>query len=241
MRLIFVVGCGHSGTSLLTIMLGTHSKIFAINKETGAFLRNRSCEAYSKLLRDDGHLDEAERKGAEFVCEKTPSHINHMGRIRDALPDCSILSLVRDPRDVCLSIMKRTGSLEEGVARWVKENTKLKSRLEHKQDVFLIRYEDLVMSPETILSSVCLSVGLQYEEAMLLFHQDDREWFGVAERRETSGVGGRRHRMLRNWQIHQPLSNRSRLWERELEREKVQLVEASCGPLMEFFGYEKQA
>ena len=37
--MIFVCGCGHSGTSLLAAMLGSHKDIYAINVETYCFTR----------------------------------------------------------------------------------------------------------------------------------------------------------------------------------------------------------
>ena len=80
----FVVGCGHSGTTLLAAKLGRLSGCFLPGWETGAFLPDRglywSKAAFGTILRT------AETTDARVVLEKTPKHVHCAARIRRLLP-----------------------------------------------------------------------------------------------------------------------------------------------------------
>jgi hypothetical protein len=116
---VFIVGCGHSGTSILLKTLGSHSRIFAVPHESMFAMRDNRPKANKKLKRFDRLAIAA---GKRRWVEKTLKHILHIGRILKWCPDAKIVLLMRDGRDVAYSIKKRTGSLEEGIRRWQEDN-----------------------------------------------------------------------------------------------------------------------
>jgi len=131
-RVVFIVGVGRSGTTLLQCMLNAHSRLVFL-PETH-FLRRwgghggpLSCEE----LRSDKDLMRtgldpcgepgptspralylsllrryAEKRGAGYVGDKDPKNVEYLPRIREWFPRARVIHLVRDPRDVVLSRMR---------------------------------------------------------------------------------------------------------------------------------------
>jgi len=115
---IFIVGCGHSGTSIILALLDAHSKLYAIPYESYLF-----CKFDSKV--DDTEIlfklaewqKETLKKEKKRFVEKTPAHIHRMGKILRICPDAKIICMLRDGRDVACSFKAR-GSFSEGIRRW---------------------------------------------------------------------------------------------------------------------------
>lgn len=234
--LILVCGSGHSGTSLITAMLGSHPLIMSINFETRVFANNSEPDGVNTFLAQ--WRTRAKRAGFRYLCEKTPAHIFQLPLIREVDPSAPVIVPIRDPRDVALSFKKRVGSLDQGIAHWKSANAIVRKRTERCGDLTIFHYEDLIDDPRETLGRICAEIGLEYSGAMLRFHEDEREWFRSTVRRETEGAHGIDHRDLRNWQIHQPLMDNRGKWRTGLTSAEVSRVESECATLMAYFGYE---
>jgi protein O-GlcNAc transferase len=231
-QMIFVCGPPHSGTSLVTSMLGAHPKVYAINIETKAFVGQSDAV---QMLGE--YVQPAIEKGAEFICEKTPGHVFRIRQMRKLFPGSKIIALVRDPRDTSASLKTRKGELQVGIKLWLNSvQAMLRDYLANADDLMILKYEELIEQPEPLLKRVCAHVGMGFDRTMLEFYKDDREWFGVKDRVETDGVG-KNHNSLRNWQIHQPLMDRRGRWKQLLDNSEVRKIEARCGSLMRVLGY----
>lgn len=232
----FICGCSHSGTSLVTAMLGAHPLVYAIPRETRVFRENDdSRSAYLLFQRD--YLPAALEKGATVLCEKTPRHIRRLGLMRETFPDARIVVIVRDARDVAASIKERTGSVDEAIRRWNRDNGIARREIERgRKDLFVVAYEDLIAAPEKTLAVISTHVGIEYHPNMLEFHKDERDWFGSNPKTGSDG-GFQGHGQLRNWQIHQPLMDRRGRWRTILSEAEARRVERQCRELMSFFGY----
>lgn len=202
-------------------MLGAHPRIYSIPFETNAFLHNRAIdEARSVIAVAERHCN----KRAHLICEKTPRHVHHIDRMAQAFPGARFILCLRDPRDVVCSIKRRTGNLKSGIRRWERDNQKILSLIK-RHDCFLLRYEELISSPNETLENMCSFVGIRFDRSILEYWQDNRDWFGVNERRDTDGSAGENHVIRRNWQIHQPLmKDRIGVWRRELSCDEVILI-----------------
>jgi hypothetical protein len=109
---------------------------------------------------------------------KWSSNIKHVYDIDEYYDDPKYIHLVRDCRDNVLS--KKNNEAGEfhpyfSARRWRDEQERI---LEFSEDtdsvVHLIRYEDLLDDPEASVKSLCESLGLEYEPAMLLYHETDK-------------------------------------------------------------------
>src|SRR5262249_48267314 len=61
------------------------------------------------------------RHGKQRWVEKTPTHLVHLRELRRCYPDAPVVRILRDPRDVALSMLKvpwGPSSLSAGVLQW---------------------------------------------------------------------------------------------------------------------------
>jgi hypothetical protein len=228
----FICGCGHSGTSLLANMFASHPEVFIPLVETRAFLRPAQAAARWEALKA-----EAAASGRLHFAEKTPRHIQCLDLIRALVPGARFVAMVRDGRDVAASFIKRRGSSEEGLRRWMEENTRVLAA-RGAPDVIVLRYEDLIADPEAALGEVCRFAGLPFAPEMLRYHETERMWFGATVLQQADGAEGEGHRNLRNWQINQPIFDGRGKW-RELLSEAEIATFAAPAPrrMLERFGY----
>jgi len=118
----------------------------------------------------------ADRSDAEAWGEKTPDHLAHVPTIFDDFPRAVILAIVRDPRDVCLSLKGlpwNHDSLPESAWKW----RGYARRTERYTELFPsrfreVRYERLLDSPETLSRDLLDWLGAPFEEAVLAFHRE---------------------------------------------------------------------
>jgi len=228
---VFVVGCGHSGTTLMASLLGAHPNIYCLPRETYWFLNNPKLDQeYPQARRD------AADEGKTLVCEKTPKHVYRIDEIKRRFPNARFVAMVRDGRDVACSIKKRTGSLDGGIQRWRQDNTEL---LKHENDdhVHRVRYEDLIQDKEGTMAGVLAFLGQQYTDEVFGFYKKNYNWFGVQPAKETDGVGEQSHVMRRSWQMSQPIHDRRGIWRESLSEQEAKRFEAQCADLMRHFGY----
>ncbi len=228
---VFVVGCGHSGTTLMASLLGAHPNIHCLPRETNWFIGNDKLDhEYPRARRV------ADEAGERLICEKTPKHLYRIDAIKRRFPNARFVAMVRDGRDVTCSIKKRTGVFDDGVKRWLQDNTWL---LKHEQDstLYQVRYEDLIEDKEGTMARVLAFLGETYTEEVFDFYKKDYNWFGVEPTQETDGVGEQSHMMRRSWQMRQPIHDRRGIWKEALSEQELESFDQSCGDLMRRFGY----
>ena len=230
---IFIVGCAHSGTSLLLNILGSHSRICAIPFESSFALKWPSlCEDSKNFFArcDTFTL----RMGKMRWVEKTPRHIFRLNEILRYFPDGKILLLLRDGRDVACSFEDRYGSLEAGINRWVEDNQAGRFFWKHP-NVHVVRYEKLVAGFENTLRGVIDFIGETFEDSICRYHETPRYYFAPRIERPASEYG-EDHDFYRNWQMNQPLFDGRGKWLRLTEEEK-QLIKDRAGETLIEYGY----
>lgn len=228
----FICGCGHSGTSLLASMLAANPEVHVPRYETNAFLSGK--EHARKRIKKLERV--ALRSEKRYLVEKTPTHIRHLDLARTVVPGARFVIPVRDGRDVVASIARRTGSVEAGIKRWLRD-TAICLAEKDSPDVFVYRHEDLVRDTENVLIGICEEAKVPFSEAMLDYHREERLWFRQKEVVKGSGVG-EEHGALRNWQVNQPIFDSSGRWKSELSGDDIEPLLGGPGlELMEAFGY----
>jgi len=233
---VFVVGCGHSGTTMLHRLLSQVPGILGVGNtltcgvcvETGIFVHAEhedvcnarpgcpasigcSAEAAARValnVADDGvesipafagvYCDEVKGQGKvdpetamrgwdRLTCsspghrrwlEKTPKHVYAMGQIWASKPGARIVHVVRDGRDVALSIQRRMvaidrprgdkdsdeGFLRRAAKRWVQDNW---AALAYESDprIHVLRLEDISSDPAPEVRRLLTFLGEPSEPA----------------------------------------------------------------------------
>jgi hypothetical protein len=130
----------------------------------------------------------AERKGARVGGEKTPAHLRHVPTLLRWFPSGRVLHMVRDPRAVFVSELRRRRRSSDGpypllrlvpglleitllvqtVLSWVEAAARASRYATRFPGRYrTVRFEDLVREPEPTLRRICDFIGIRYETDMI--------------------------------------------------------------------------
>jgi len=218
MNLILICGCGHTGSTILARIIGEHSDIYFVNRESGVFLANRY---YLEAVYLQEFKESAQQLGRKIILEKTPRHIWHVDYIRRRYPGTKFILTTRDGRDTVASLYERTNDIDFSLTRY-QDDSILTLRQLGLDDTFLMPYEKLIKDPLYSIKTICEWAGLNFEPQMLDYHLRPIEWnlnnpysFGQPEQ----------HDLLRNKQVNSPLQENSTTWNERLPQKYHARVE----------------
>jgi hypothetical protein len=180
---------------------------------------------------------QGQARGRELVGDKTPGYVRHLRTLNALWPETRFVHLIRDGRDVCLSLLEwRKGPRLAGrFSTWAEDPVSTTAlwwewhvRLGREDGASLgpqryreLRYESLVSNPERECSAVCDFLGVPYDDAMLGFH-----------RGRERGAPGRGAKGA--WR---PLTAGLRDWRTQMPAADIELFETAAGELLEDLDY----
>jgi hypothetical protein len=224
---IFVVGCSHSGTTLLLRIIGAHPAAYPILNETNLFVKNQ----FAQLKQFD--LD-TYANGKMHWIEKTPKHLLFLDRIFAHRPYAKVLLILRDGRDVALSLVKRGKDIESATRKWVEWNKQGEKWWNDKR-VKVIRYENLVQDVEPTVRECLSFLELPFSEDCLRYH----EKFERPEQGDSSPPSDtdKNNLAYRSWQVSQPIFDGRRRWEKAMSASDKDMFKKVGGELLIHYGY----
>jgi tetratricopeptide (TPR) repeat protein len=211
---IFICGMFRSGSTLTEQILARHSRITAGGEiETIPALVAEQLMPYPMSLKDaDGsvfsqlgktYLQELMRLHPSFdmITDKRPDNFLHVGLIKSIFPNAKIIHTKRHPMDNILSIY--FGNFDDSVnysfnlsdiTHWYQQYKKLMAHwLDiYPADIFSLDYDRLVKEPDSVIFDLLSFLNIENEPAC---YRDERKDKVV--------------RTLSNWQVRQPLHQRS--------------------------------
>ena len=180
----------------------------------------------------------ASRQGKPFAGDKTPGYVRRIEQIHELWPRARFVHIIRDPRDLCLSMLEwRSGARTAGQFGTWEMDPVISTALYWRYSVAIgreagealgadlyqeVRYEDQVSSPEAELERICRFLRLPYAESMTRFHEG-----------RTRRKPGRSSKA--QWL---PPTAGLRDWRAQLPPGDVERIEAAAGDLLEGLGYE---
>lgn len=172
----------------------------------------------------------AKKFGKQRWGDKTPRHVKHISPLAAAFPDAKFVHIIRDGRDVAMSIRKVrwVNNMIEAGQYWcdrVQAGRLAAATLpEHRYTE--IYYESLVLEPEKTLQHLCRWLDLEYTPQMLKYYQDANQ--NISQ--EHSGLFEL---------ISKPVEpSRVQAWKRSLSPEEITDFESVAGDLLVKLGYE---
>lgn len=190
---VFVVGCGHSGTTLLISILNTHPAIRAYQGEAN-LLHPR--HGRSEIV--DWYQEQRRGMDADArLAEKTASNVRYLRRLFALFPNARVIVVLRDGRDVICSLRERTGRLPGAIVRWL-HDTKLGLAWRSDGRVRHVRYEDLVTDFDATLEGVCGFLGVAYRPELRDFHRSDYQYAADKADEKAMEHGQRRESQARS-------------------------------------------
>ena len=112
--------------------------------------------------------------------DKTPKNLHCMDSLIENFNNPHILVIVRDCRDVALSLHQaefaKTSHITSSI-RWQKDISSIvKAKLKHPDNLYIVRYEDLLENTQETISSILEFLNLEQDNALIesyLSHEDD--------------------------------------------------------------------
>ena len=179
----FILCTLRSGSTLLRVLLNSHSRLHAPHELHLRHIAVRLTSRWSRTAMNELGLDpaaleyllwdrilhrELARSGKDHIVCKTPNDVFIADRIRECWPDVRFVFLLRHPA----GIVRSRGALRPGIAP--EKNVELIERycrtLEAVRSAYpghTVRYEDLTADPVTVTQGICEFLGVPWEREML--------------------------------------------------------------------------
>lgn len=181
-----------------------------------------------------------DKRGKALVGDKTPGYVRHMSLLHELFPQAKFIHLIRDGRDVCLSLLawerlhKSAGRIQsfdqdpvgstalywEWLVRLGRESG---ARLPAGH-YFEVKYECLVADPGAEARALCGFLGLPYAAAMLEYH--------VGREKRAAGLSAKKAWL--------PPTGGLRDWRNQMPPVNILRFEAVAGALIDELGYERR-
>ena len=234
MQPVFIVGCGHSGTSLLNKILSTHPSIFPIGGESELFLPQRlSFPQVEDSLIKWGSAANSVR--ATHICEKTPQHIHKTQQIRAFFPNAKFIYITRNPLDCVASLYKRYNNFERSIFRYQFDNH-VGLRLRRRTDVIHVKYESLVIDFDRTMAEVMHFLNLPVVD-FSRFHETETRYDSDTIARPEE-YNSQTHSDMRNWQVNQPIYDTRGSHAEIMTKDEIELCSSRLNRIAEALGYE---
>jgi len=177
--------------------------------------------------------------------DKTPMYSRTMLEIEKILPEAYFIHIIRDGRDVAVSLRDQwfsPGHDIETQALYWRENVEDAQRQGKQCLHYLeIKYEDLIMDTEAALHKICNYLSLDFHSNMLKYYENSPNRLKEhLERRRADGTllvsyADRQKQQLSTTQP--PLPSKIGLWRTGLLAEEIRKYEGIAGPLLQKFEY----
>lgn len=181
-----------------------------------------------------------EAQGKRLVGDKTPKYARQIRTLHNLWPEAKFVHLIRDGRDVCLSIMDWERIDRRAIGRcatwaddpvstaalWWEWNVQLGReagsslgpKLYHE-----MRHESLVADPARECAALCAFLGVPYDGTMLRFHE--------GRTRHEPGLDAKAAWL--------PITSGLRDWRSQMAPERLERFEATAGELLDELGYPR--
>lgn len=181
------------------------------------------------------------RMHKRLVGDKTPPYVRKIAVLHELWPNARFVHLIRDGRDVCLSVLKWRMAHKTAGARstWAEDPVSTTAlwwewliRLGREAGEALppglyyeMSYEHLMSAPERQLRLMCEFLGVPFDDRMMRFHE--------GKTRHEAGLSANAAWL--------PLTPGLRDWRSQMPREDLERFEAAAGETLAEFGFERAA
>ena len=187
----------------------------------------------------------AARFGKSRAGDKTPLYCQHLATIADLLPEIRVIHLIRDGRDVALSLRRMwfsPGNEIETLAKYWADCVSAARRESGACGGYLeVRFEDLVADPASILRGICRFLDLEFAPAMLAYHaraarrlEEHRDRARLDGSLVVSHEGRVRQQALT---MEPPRRSRAGAWRQDMTGDEQRRFDAAAGDLLDGLGY----
>jgi hypothetical protein len=186
----------------------------------------------------------AKKQGKERWGDKTPGYATKLRRIHRILREARFIHMIRDGRDVALSLEQRQAGMttEQVARRWRHRINRTRRAAEHVPHYIEVRYEDLITKPEATLERICQFIELEYHPRMLEYHRGAEERLSEIERDlegedDKRGLSAESRVEAHSLTSEPPQADRVALWKQRMSPEDLAIFDEHAGELLTELGY----
>ncbi|MFT6957779.1 MAG: tetratricopeptide (TPR) repeat protein [Halieaceae bacterium] len=199
---ILILGLPRSGSTLLEQIVASHTEVegtaelhYLLRGATESGLNRADGIKYPQVMHElkshhvrgigEEYLEKTvkHRSGARFFTDKMPNNFTGIGFLHSILPNAKVIDARRHPLDSCLGTFKQLFArgqvfsydlydLAHYYIQYVRMMKHWDAVLPGK--VLRVNYEDVVADIETQARAIALYCGLEWQDGMLNFHQNQR-------------------------------------------------------------------
>ncbi len=243
---VFVLGCPRSGTSLMLLVLSSHSKLFSIGSEVNLFSYinifsrkhfglkdNENSNLFNSSIDIIDFFDNAvkilsKREKFNTFIDKSPPNILRLSFLLKHFPNSKFVNLIRDGRDCyCSSRKNRLIPHLQDVkvfARYWKKCINKRFEVNDSSRIYDIKYEEFAKNPMEELKKIMDFLGFDFEKRQL-----DPNVYG--EGKQSSHKGFEKLTTTVNEQS-------VKRWRDELTEDENKKFLSIAGPELKLLGYE---
>jgi len=190
---VFVLSSVRSGSTLLRVLMNSHSRIRAPHEMHLRTLhvhlsREFTDDAMRALALDKEELEhvlwdrvlhlELQRSGKDVIVDKTPPNTLVWPRLHRCWPHARYILLLRHPGAVVASLTARRDDPDhEGIRTEVLGYAEKLEEARQHLDAHVMTYEELTAEPEKSTRGLCEYLGLPWESGMLDYGSQDHGVF----------------------------------------------------------------
>ena len=188
---VFVMCTLRSGSTLLRVLLNSHSQIHAPHELHLRYISVSLDKKWSERSMKEMGFDadglryllwdrilhrELAGSGKPILAEKTPNNVFIPEKLRAAWPDARFIFLLRHPAAIAESRknwFKGDNYDEEQNHDLIRRYCEALEETRQNYDGLTIRYEDLTDDPESVTKEICRFLEIDWEPTMLEYGQHD--------------------------------------------------------------------
>jgi hypothetical protein len=160
--------------------------------------------------------------------DKTPYYVLHMPRLLEWFPDAQIVHIIRDGRDVALSLFGRRHDFSvynvHIAAKYWQQYVEVgcETGVRLGKNVYMeVRFEDILSDPDDTLKKICTFLGEEYDDRMF-------------DLQPAVNPG-------KTPLVYQPImAENKEKWRHEMSLWQIRVFEAAAGDTLERLGYRRR-
>jgi hypothetical protein len=188
----------------------------------------------------------AAKQGKPRYGDKTPGYCQYIRRIGKVLPEARWIHIIRDGRDVVLSLRRTWFSPSPDMttlaAYWRKTVRRAMRDGRGSASYLEVRYENLIGDPQSVLEEICELIQIDFDPIMLRYwERSPARLMEHRERRRTDGklVVSREQRLnQQKLTMEPPRADRIGIWKTEMSQTEQIAFRRGAGDLLEELRYE---
>ncbi|MCW2989416.1 MAG: hypothetical protein JWM73_10 [Solirubrobacterales bacterium] len=193
-RPAFILSSVRSGSTLLRVLLDSHSQLHAPHelhlRDLSVEVRGAAAKSMEELGLDPEHLEyllwdrllhrELDQRGKRFLVNKTPTDVFVTQRICECWPDARFIFLLRHPASIAASRARaRPQDTAEQNLAMVRKYADALERARQTWPGLVVRYEDVTTDAEAELRRICTYLEVPFEPQMLEYENFDHGRYRV--------------------------------------------------------------